>query len=185
MPSQFFVPGPAHVAIGLGLNRALIYAGLSRRGFSVSENQFERTVQCDATGSGGMPGDVILLGKMLTVTGQMVWTSQLVIDLLRARFFGGLPGQIQAGEIGALVNTEGLGFQIQILSQYPNIKSVYSTFAPGLRIFNGYVSRNLEANYATEEQAHNVVFTGLYPMDFSTGTGTGWDYDTSQFPAIS
>jgi hypothetical protein len=185
MPSQYFVPGPAHLALGVGTSRALVYAGLSERGATLTETQFERNVVADIGGTVGMPSDVLIAGKLLTISMQIIWRNPLIPGILQSRFYGGQAGILQAGEVGSLMLQESLAFQLMILSQYPGIKSVYSAEVPGINVANAYVTQNVAWNLGTTEQVFNVTFKGLYLPNYSTTAWTGWNTNTTGFPTIS
>jgi hypothetical protein len=180
-----FVPGPAHVAVGLGFSRSLAYLGRTRRGVRSAERLFSRPVQADLAGTLGMPADVLLSGKILVFTMELVYWDPAVMELVKGRYFGGLAGTIQAGEIGSLLLAEGLDFEVALLSQYQGLKSIYSANKPGLHAYHCWCSESIDANHSTEEQTWNLTFTAIPKLNPTTLVGTFYDYNVSSFPPIT
>lgn len=182
MSTHFYVPGPADLGTGTGSSKAMQFLGYTRDGVHVREDLLTRAVIADYAGP-QMPADVMIIGKILTFTCELVKFDPAVMTLLMARYSGGTAGLILANEIGTLMVAEGRTIPVMVRSRYQAAKSQFSGNLPGIRMPNGFLDQSHEYNLATIEQSHRLTFTQITTIDSGTLSGTVWDTDMSTFPS--
>jgi hypothetical protein len=183
MSTNFYVPGPALIAVGTGASKAMQFLGVTREGVRVAEEQLTQNVIADYAGS-QQPADILAMGKILYLTMQVVRFDPIVMFALKARFVGSVPGAISSNEIGTLVMGENKMIPVMVKSPYQT-KPAFVGYEAGINVPNAFPTGRMEWDLTTREQIYNLTFIGLPIIDFFTLSGTLWSTDMTGFPAVS
>jgi hypothetical protein len=185
MAANFIVPGPTPIACGTGAQKALQFLGFARGGVRISEELLSANVNFDPAGV-QMPGDYRMDGKIVTASFLLTYQDEAVFQAVLARyaFVGATAGQIQYGEIGALVLAEGLDIPFLFQATY-QAKAAYAAQWAGFRFLHAFVARQWEYPMAAEERVVPLTVIGLAKIDPSnTNPSLLFDHDMSAFPTI-
>lgn len=183
MACNFYVPGPAQIAVGTGASGALEFLGHTRDGAHVREDLFTEPVICDIAGS-RQPADMLALGKLVTVSLVIVRYDPAVMTKLNSRYIGGSAGALSANEIGTLMLSEDKTFKVAIKSTYQS-KTIFTNYLAGIRLLWAFLDQGHDFNLSTSVQEHQMTFLGLMNVDPATLTGTCWDSDMTGFPTVT
>lgn len=180
--TQTWTTGPAPIATGTGAAGAMQFFGFSEDGFEVRETTFFEPIHDDARGP-RMAADQMALGKAIAISGRVITYDFAVLNAVRNRYLvaNGTPGGLVAGELGSLLETEGLTMAVMLKYPYSS-KTSYNGMDQGLRIPQAFVMGDIGYKVGTRAWVLTVAFVAIVNFNTSTNTGTVWDADVSGFP---
>jgi hypothetical protein len=141
--TQFYVPGPSQIWLGLGPSVGWIFLGFTEAGLTVSLPPQYEDVEVDYAGKS--PGAIGIMGVSGQCSGVLSRYDESVITQA-ATYFGanGIAGGIPNGGIGSLVYEEGISYPLLVNCPY-GAKGVYGSMVPGFWFYNTFLGEGYEA----------------------------------------
>ena len=131
--SQLYVPGPIQIFVGTGASGAYQFLGWSEQETGTRFDSAWEDVFADVSGP-MVPLDVQYFGEQGYVSSTLTRYNEAVLQLLTPRVPGLTAGQMQNGQVGTLMITEG--YAIKLFLYCPYISK--TVFAAGSMV-GGYV----------------------------------------------
>lgn len=190
--AQPYVRGPAHFFVGIGAGQSPVYLGTAERTPKIQIRPAWSPVFNDIAGQ-KIPYDWSFDGE----EGYVVYPFTRWVDPVwracqarpRPPIIGGVPGLNVAGDIGTLMNTEGMGYPIWVLFPYA-AKTAYNTQPAGYHFFSSWLMGpdDLDRNNTDAALVNGVWYCSRKPTLNIAAAGLDmllYDYNVAGLPPIS
>lgn len=136
--AQLYATGPVYVFCAVDTGGGLLYLGTGERAPRISITPAYRDVQCDLGGEA--PFDTMYSGNSGRVTVTLMRYNEAVLRKIEdyAASLHLIRGQEDPGEIGSLMLTEGLAYQLVLVFPYAT-KTAFADMPAGYNFLAAYV----------------------------------------------
>lgn len=188
--AQLYSTGPVGIWVGTGASGAAVFLGHGEQAPRINTRTLWKPQNCDLTGD--VPIDKAMTGEMATVSVTLIRYNEPVLAIIQDR--AGLIGRgvMFPGDIGTLMMTEGLNYQLWLQFPY-SVKAAYTATMPaGYRFPGSFMESpdDLQVGTTTAKKI-SITFTCLPVLDmtvsnaFGTGSLTLYDHDMTALTAVN